>query len=302
MRSPERWIARGLTLLLFHCLGCGPETERSPGAPASAGPSADASSAPGDATMTIQRSGSQAVVPGPAANFTGTVTVLPLFAATQHQPTSGGSVSFSPNARSAWHSHPAGQTLIVTSGTGWVQQWGGEKQEIRVGDVIWTPPDVKHWHGATSTTAMTHTALQQSIEGKAVNWMEQVTEEEYRAGATPPPVVPSLNSVKTVRIAELDIDPARLESYLAIVQPEMAASIEKEPGVFALYAVADKGDPSKLMFLELYADDAAYEQHRSTPHFQHYLKSTGDMIVSRKLREATPVQLNAKPLQAPPQR
>jgi quercetin dioxygenase-like cupin family protein/quinol monooxygenase YgiN len=244
--------------------------------------------------MRVQRSGSQPTSKGPTANFTGTVTVVPLFQATEHRHASAASVSFAPNARSAWHSHPAGQTLIVTSGTGWVQQWGGEKQEIHVGDVIWTPPGVKHWHGATSTTAMTHTAMQEGVDGKVVEWMEHVTDAQYDAApAAPSPV--SATSGATVRIAELDIDPARLATYLAIVQPEMKESIEKEPGVLALYAVAEKDNPARLTFLEVYADDSAYEQHRATPHFQHYLQATSEMIVSRRLRQAVPLQLGAKP-------
>jgi quercetin dioxygenase-like cupin family protein/quinol monooxygenase YgiN len=249
----------------------------------------------GDTTMTIQRSGSLPATVGPAANFTGPVTVVPLFQASEHRRASAASVSFAPNARSAWHSHPAGQTLIVTSGTGWVRQWGGVTQEIHVGDVVWTPPGVKHWHGATRTTAMTHTAMQESVDGKVVEWMEQVSDEQYLSEPPPPPRVASANAVTSVRIAELDIDPKHLPAYLAVVQAEMQASIETEPGVVALYAVADKADPAKLTFFEFYVDEPAYERHRSTPHFQHYLKATGDMIVSRRLREAVPVQLSARP-------
>ncbi|MCP3101106.1 cupin domain-containing protein [Myxococcus sp. K15C18031901] len=246
--------------------------------------------------MTIQRSGSRPTTLGPAAHFTGTVTVVPLFQAMEHRHASAGSVSFAPNARSAWHSHPAGQTLVVTSGTGWVQQWGAERQEIHVGDVIWTPPGVKHWHGATSTTAMTHTAIQESVDGKVVEWMEHVTDEQYDAALSPPAPASSARAAMTVRIAELDIDPARLETYLAIVRPEMTESIAKEPGVVALYAVAAKDDPAKLTFLELYANNAAYELHRATPHFQHYLQATSGMIVSRRLREAVPLQLSSQPI------
>ena len=94
--------------------------------------------------------------------------------------TSGGKVTFEPGARSSWHTHPSGQILIVTDGTGWVQQWGGPIEEIRKGDVIWIPPGVKHWHGATPSTAMTHIAIQEQLNGKAVEWMEKVTDEQYR--------------------------------------------------------------------------------------------------------------------------
>jgi quercetin dioxygenase-like cupin family protein len=127
----------------------------------------------------VPRNGSQPAVNGPDENFTGRVVVQPLFGATEHTRASAGQVTFAPGARSAWHSHPAGQHLIVTSGVGWVQGWGGEKQEIRPGDVVWTPPGVKHWHGATPTNGMTHIAIQEQVNGKNVDWMEQVTETQY---------------------------------------------------------------------------------------------------------------------------
>ncbi len=118
---------------------------------------------------------------GSAQYFTGTVVVDPLFAATPHTRAAGMQVTFAPGARSAWHSHPAGQTLIVTSGTGWVQEWGGQKREIRPGDVIWTPPGVKHWHGATVTNAMSHVAVLEAVDGRVVQWMEHVGDEQYLA-------------------------------------------------------------------------------------------------------------------------
>ena len=93
--------------------------------------------------------------------------------------TGGGQVTFSPCARSAWHTHPAGQTLIVTSGTGWVQQWGGERQQMNTGDVVWTPPGVKHWHGATDVDTVTHIAIQDTVDGRNVDWMEQVSDQQY---------------------------------------------------------------------------------------------------------------------------
>ena len=129
--------------------------------------------------MTITRSGTRAPSKGPEANFTGDVSVEPLFPVNPPSRTSGGSVMFEPGARSAWHTHPLGQVLIVTAGTGWVQQEGGEKQEIRPGDVIWTPPGVKHWHGATATSGMTHIAIQEALDGKNVQWMEKVSDEQY---------------------------------------------------------------------------------------------------------------------------
>jgi quercetin dioxygenase-like cupin family protein len=129
--------------------------------------------------MVITRAGSQPSSQGPAQNFTGSVRVDPLFAPQASMPTSGAYVSFQPGARSAWHTHPAGQVLVVTAGTGRIQQWGGKVQEIRAGDVVWTPPGVKHWHGAQPTGTLTHIAIQNTVEGKNVVWMEKVTDEQY---------------------------------------------------------------------------------------------------------------------------
>jgi quercetin dioxygenase-like cupin family protein len=128
----------------------------------------------------ITRGGAQPTVKGAAETFTGSVTVDPMFRATEHTRASAGHVFFQPGARSAWHTHPAGQTLIVTSGLGWIQEWGGEKREIRPGDVIWIPPNVKHWHGATPSNGMSHIAIQEHVGGKVVDWLEQVGEEQYR--------------------------------------------------------------------------------------------------------------------------
>ena len=130
-------------------------------------------------SIEITPNGSRPSVRGSAQNFTGSVIVDPLFAAIAHTRATGGHVTFEPGARTAWHTHPAGQTLIVTSGTGWAQQWNGEKREIRPGDVIWTPPGVKHWHGATATNGMRHIAIQEHVEGKVVDWMEHVSDEQY---------------------------------------------------------------------------------------------------------------------------
>jgi len=129
--------------------------------------------------MVINRAADQASMTPPAQNFTGNVRVAPLFAERAPLTSSAGSVTFEPGARSNWHSHPAGQYLIVTSGVGRVQQWGDKVQEIRAGDVVWTPPGVKHWHGAAPNTAVTHIALQDKVDGKNVNWLEKVTDEEY---------------------------------------------------------------------------------------------------------------------------
>jgi quercetin dioxygenase-like cupin family protein len=128
----------------------------------------------------ISPNGSRTSSSGAAANFTGNVIVEPLFAANEHTSSTGGHVIFAPGARSAWHTHPAGQILIVTSGTGWVQEEGGQKREIKPGDVIWTPPGVKHWHGATATNSMSHIAITNMAGGKNVDWMEHVSDEQYR--------------------------------------------------------------------------------------------------------------------------
>ncbi len=130
--------------------------------------------------MSITRSGSQPSRQGSPDYFTGTVRVDSLFEAQDPARTSGGRVTFQPGARSAWHTHPLGQILIVTSGTGWVQEWGGPKQEIREGDVVRIPPGRKHWHGATATSAMTHIALQEQLDGKVVDWLEKVSDDQYR--------------------------------------------------------------------------------------------------------------------------
>jgi quercetin dioxygenase-like cupin family protein len=135
----------------------------------------------GKPTMEITRNGSQPSSQGPADYFTGTVRIDPLFQAPDPARVRGASVTFEPGARTAWHTHPLGQTLIVTSGLGWAQAWGGAVEEIRPGDVVWFPPGEKHWHGATPTTAMTHIAIQEALDGKVVDWMEQVSDEQYRA-------------------------------------------------------------------------------------------------------------------------
>ena len=131
-------------------------------------------------SIRITRSDSLQPKKASADYFTGAVQVQELFPADDPSRTSGGKVTFEPGARSAWHTHPLGQILIVTDGTGWVQQWGGPIEEIRKGDVIWIPPGVKHWHGATPTTAMTHIAIQEQLNGKAVEWMEKGSDEQYR--------------------------------------------------------------------------------------------------------------------------
>jgi quercetin dioxygenase-like cupin family protein len=129
--------------------------------------------------MEIKRIGSQPSVKGPEDWFTGTVRIDPLFQPNAPARTSGASVTFEPGARTAWHTHPLGQTLIVTAGCGRAQREGGSIEEIHPGDVVWFPPGVKHWHGATPTTAMTHIAIQEALDGKVVDWMEKVSDEQY---------------------------------------------------------------------------------------------------------------------------
>lgn len=131
--------------------------------------------------MEIKRSGSQPSAKGPAEYFTGTVRIDPLFQVKDPARAAGNSVTFEPGARTAWHTHPLGQTLIVTAGLGRAQRLGGPIEEIRPGDVIWFVPGEKHWHGATPTTAMTHIAIQEQLDGKAVDWMEKVSDEQYYA-------------------------------------------------------------------------------------------------------------------------
>ena len=132
--------------------------------------------------MEIWRSGSQPSSKGPAEWFTGTVRIDPLFQPTEPARVGGASVTFEPGARTAWHTHPLGQTLVVTAGCGRAQRWGGPIEEIRPGDVVSIPPGEKHWHGAAPTTAMVHIAIQEYLDGKAVEWQEHVSNEQYGTG------------------------------------------------------------------------------------------------------------------------
>src|SRR2546429_8374911 len=146
--------------------------------------------------MHLTRNGSQPSARGPAEYFTGTVRVDPLFKAPEPARASGAYVTFEPCARSNWHTHPLGQTLIVTSGCGFVQSWGGPIRAIRPGDVVWGPPGEKHWHGASPTTSMTHIAIQEELHGRVVDWLEKGRDEQYRA-------VPSPEERKLLRRREL---------------------------------------------------------------------------------------------------
>jgi len=130
--------------------------------------------------MEIKRNGTRPSTQGPSDWFTGTVRIDPLLQTEAPARVAGAQVTFEPGARTAWHTHPLGQSLIVTNGLGWVQREGGPVEEIRPGDVVWFAAGEKHWHGAAPTTAMTHLAIQEALDGKAVDWMEKVTDEQYR--------------------------------------------------------------------------------------------------------------------------
>ncbi len=129
--------------------------------------------------MQIKRNGEQASQKGPEAWFTGQVRIDPLHTAPEPARAGAASVTFEPGARTAWHTHPLGQTLIIVAGTGWVQREGGPVEEVKPGDVVWFPPGVRHWHGATPTNAMTHIAIQELLDGKAVEWLEKVSDAQY---------------------------------------------------------------------------------------------------------------------------
>jgi quercetin dioxygenase-like cupin family protein len=142
---------------------------------------ADARSIPLEATMEIARVGSRPSNPGPADWFTGSVRIDPLFQPHAPARAAGACVTFEPGARTAWHTHPLGQTLIITFGVGRVQRWGGPIEEVRPGDVVWFPPGEKHWHGASPHVAMTHIAIQEALDGRVVEWLEHVSDEQYGA-------------------------------------------------------------------------------------------------------------------------
>ena len=131
--------------------------------------------------MEIRRIGSQPSNKGPVDYFTGAVRIDPLFKAEEPARSVGAIVTFEPGARTAWHTHPLGQTIIITAGCGRAQKWGGPIEEIRPGDVVWFPPREKHWHGAAPNTAMTHIAIQEQLDGKTVDWLEKVSDEQYLA-------------------------------------------------------------------------------------------------------------------------
>ncbi len=165
------------TVMVFSVLASGVAFAQAGGPSASADLRTGASQ--GSQTIKVTRSGEHASAKAPGEHFTGSANVDRFLTESSPSHMSGASVAFERGARTAWHSHPLGQTLIVTAGTGWVQQWGGQVQEIRQGDIVWIPPNLKHWHGATASASMTHIAIQESLDGKAVEWMEKVSDEQY---------------------------------------------------------------------------------------------------------------------------
>jgi quercetin dioxygenase-like cupin family protein/phenylpyruvate tautomerase PptA (4-oxalocrotonate tautomerase family) len=177
----------------------------------------------------IRRNGSQPSTKGSADYFTGTVRVDPLFSPPEPARASGGSVTFEPGARTTWHTHPLGQALIVTAGCGRLQRGKEPIQEIRPGDVVWTPPGVKRWHGASPSTAMTHIAIQEKRDGKVVEWMEKVADEDYRAE----PEVPRSTRRAQCRMSPSKCTPAARNSKKA----KLAAAIVKD--VMAITHVGD---------------------------------------------------------------
>jgi len=167
------------------CVAVSDESQRSEARPVAAAIisivlCAAAASAQISQSIIVTHPGSQPSTVGSANNFTGSVRVDSRFQSTAPARVSGGIVTFDPGARTAWHAHPLGQTLIVTAGAGLVQEWDGPVQEIRPGDIVWIPPNAKHWHGATAANGMSHIALSEALDGKTVEWMEQVSEEQYR--------------------------------------------------------------------------------------------------------------------------
>ena len=166
------------TTLALTLIACAPEPEPQP----EAQPATASAQQQGATAMEVSRSGTRQPSRGPADWFTGTATITPLFDAKGTSQVGAARVRFEPGARTAWHKHPLGQRLVVLEGNGWTQVEGGPVEAISAGDVVWCPPDVRHWHGATPTTAMSHIAIQESENGSPVTWMEHVAEADYRKG------------------------------------------------------------------------------------------------------------------------
>jgi 4-carboxymuconolactone decarboxylase len=165
-------------------------------------------------TLTISRSGTRPPTQGPAENFTGSVWVDPLFVPVEPTRAAGSNVTFSPGARTAWHTHPLGQTLVVTAGVGRVQTWGGPVEEIRPGDVIRIPPNTKHWHGAAPDSAMTHLSIVERLDGKSADWLEKVSDAQYRSATTPAATSNATPGVPT--------QPSRAQQLMGDIAPKLA--------------------------------------------------------------------------------
>jgi 4-carboxymuconolactone decarboxylase len=180
------------------------------------GQQAGGSAMTGEKAIVVTRSGAQAARQGPAENFTGSVRVEQPFRASAPGRASGARVTFEPAARTAWHSHPLGQTLIVTSGVGRVQRWSEPVDEIRPGDVVWIPAGQKHWHGASPTTGMSHIAISEQLDGKSVDWMEKVTDEQYGAALRPRP------AAAAARDAAPSDQPSRAQQLMGDFAPKLA--------------------------------------------------------------------------------
>lgn len=194
----------------------------------------------------VSRAGAEPSIQGSAENFTGTVRVDGLFKTEPPARAGGGTVTFEPGARTAWHTHPLGQTLIVTAGVGYVQQQGGPRQEIRPGDTAWIPPNVRHWHGATATTGMTHIAIAEAEDGKAVTWAEKVSDAEYANGVTEP-ALPDTQAVSDTLSARQQAIPLIAAAMAVSDMPKLNAAMNQ--GLDAGLTVSE----TREIFVQLYA-------------------------------------------------
>ena len=194
---------------------------------------------------------------------------------------------FKPGSRNFWHYHPgAEQTLLVLDGEGFYQEEGGEKRLIRKGDVIVTPPNARHWNGATPGRSLVcMTVTEHSLADHAVQ-LRAVTDAEYGSSAAAAAPVAAGN---LVRLSRITVDPAQLDSYNAYLKEEIEASMRLEPGVLTLYATAEKERPNRVTILEIYRDEEAYRQHIQTPHFRKYKQGTLRMVQELELVDSTPL-------------
>ncbi|WP_163167719.1 cupin domain-containing protein [Arthrobacter sp. Alg241-R88] len=184
MPSPRLTYAAATLGSVIALAGCSPAQEEL-SSPATSGsdvtvqPTAAAAASPNTQTIDISSQADRGVTPGPAEYFTGSVQITPLYSPNNDSSGGAARVTFQPGARTAWHTHPAGQRIIITEGRGWVQEWGGQRRDINAGDVVWFPAGTKHWHGATSAEAMTHIAVQDTVDGSNAGWLEHVSDAQY---------------------------------------------------------------------------------------------------------------------------